>query len=533
MIRLRDIIYVILITGSLFGICDTIFLISVDKEIILAPVRLALLTLSSALIYSLIFLIIGLSFTIIASLIKALRCLKKPSMTISPGALLGALVFVVYMLTIGNIINIKILPEKFNPTSIWGNVGIIIFGFILWFIIYRIILYYTSAIKAPRMFFYRLIGVINIIGLFIVILLVGTKYLNINIFKGEERAKNNAILIVIEIPDKTESQNIITLLEERLGPDEITIFRNTLPMATKKQDIFLSILRSVPISEKMIDEEFSKNVGEPPSISKYIEERGWTTTAFISSENLIGNRYISDGFSIYDDIFTLMGSLKRLTIFQNLEKLELLRLSENNKRDITRTFKDFNNWLRYQVKSSFFSMVHIRVLDKTGDLQVIADEIKGLLDIMAEKGIEDTTITLITFIPEEDIIEKNVIQPDDVMSPLVLISPKIRNNKNLYGVISYLDIVPTILDFLDVEIPDNMQGWSIIPILSGYLPDRPIYLNGDELKITSYKDRCYINYEGNKYQFTLDKEGRWIYIEEMPEVVEEAKSSEETPLKTE
>jgi len=522
MIRLRDIIYVILIIGSLFGICDTIFLISVDKEIILTPLRFVFLVISSALIYSLLFLIIGLSFTIFASLINALRYLKKPSFAISPGALLGALIFIVYLLTVGNIVNIKILPEKFSQTSIWGNVGILVFGFILWFIIYRIVLYYTSAIRTPRMFFYRLVGVISVLGLFIVILTVGTKYLNINIFKGEEKMRNNAILIVIETPDRTESKSVITSLEENIGLDNIIVLNNALLETTEKQDVMLSTLRSFQLSEKIIDEDFPNSANEPPPLSKYLEEKGFLTTAFISTENLIGNHYIYDGFSIYDDIFTFIGSLKRLTLFQNLEKLGFFSLYDDKSRDLERTFKDFNNWMRYQAKSSFFSMVHISISDEIGDPQRIADEIKGFQNIMTEKGIEDNTITLICFIPDEDIVEKNVIKPDDVMYPFVIISPKIVKKENLLSVISYLDIAPTIMDFLEVEIPDTMQGFSIIPIVSGYLPDRSIYLDGKALNISSYKDRFYINYEGSKSQFILDEAGQWVYMEEVPAPAEEA-----------
>ncbi|MGQ9706624.1 MAG: hypothetical protein ACUVWP_06430 [bacterium] len=533
MIRLRDIIYVILITGSLFGICDTIIIISVDKEIILNPLRLALLTLSSAFIYSILFLIIGLSFTIFASLINALRQLKRPSITISPGAFLGALLFVVYLLTIGNIVNIKILPEKFSPTSIWGNVGIIVFGLILWFIIYRIVLYYTSAIKTPRVFFYRLIGVISVIGIFIVILTVGTKYLNISIFKGEERTKNNAILIIIETPDRIESENIISLLEEKLGPEELIIFRSTLPITTKKTDILLSTLRSVPITEKVLEEEFKDDISEPPSISKYIEERGFTTTAFISTENLIGNPYISDSFSIYDDIFTLKGGVKRLTLFQNLEKIGFLRLEDDKNRDIELTFKNFHNWMKYQAKSPFFSMVHINILNEVEDPQLIVDEIIRSQSIMIEKGLEETTLTIIYFIQDRDIIEKNVIKPHDVMFPTVLISSRPKKFNNYNDVLSNLDIAPTIIDFLGIEIPNDMFGFSILPFLSGFIPPRPIYLNGEVLNITAFKDRCLINSEDKNYQFVLDETGRWIYIEEKIEIVREAKSATEEIKRTE
>ncbi|SFB94135.1 N-sulfoglucosamine sulfohydrolase [Algibacter lectus] len=51
--------------------------------------------------------------------------------------------------------------------------------------------------------------------------------------------------------------------------------------------------------------------------------------------------------------------------------------------------------------------------------------------------------------------------------PFAVVGPNIRKNKISEALVSHVDIMPTILDFLNIPVPQTVQGKSLIPILSG------------------------------------------------------------------
>ena len=517
MIRLKDILIVAIITGCIFGAGDILLIATSEQELILTPLRLVLTILISLVSYSALFIVVGLLYTALVSLFNTLRRFKRPSFSISPGALLGAFIFVIYVLAIGYYVNVNILPEKHTPISIWGNIGILVSGVILWFIIYRIVLYYTSAVRNTRSFLYRTVTVIGAIGIFIVIMIAGTRFMGLDIFREEKINKNNAILILVTPENKESVDKITKALENRLKPDLLYTLYYSLPNTTDNNKLLLSTLFSnSAFIEQTGDTENSdyKNV-QPAGLCLHNDE--YTTSAFISSEYLIGYRFLSDGFSLYDDIFSVYGSTRRLIVFQMLHKMGIFHISEKPYRDATSTLDNLFRWLKFQAKPPFFTFTEIGIKDKEENLEDIADSIEQIQGYIDEKGLEDTTITIICFLMPEKFNEQDIIMPENIMYPLLIIAPFTEMETYRYTAVSHLDIAPTILDHLDAEIPDFIQGFSILPIISGFTPDRSIYTDGDAIDVYVDDGFCVIRNSDDYYFYEQDRMGRWLYTEELPE----------------
>lgn len=107
-----------------------------------------------------------------------------------------------------------------------------------------------------------------------------------------------------------------------------------------------------------------------------------------------------------------------------------------------------------------------------GMLRLIDDQVKRLIAGLQERGLEEETIVIFVsdhgdFAGEYGLIRKGPDLPDVLAHiPMIWKGPGIRPQGRRDGeFVSLIDILPTLCDILDVEIPLGCQGKSILPLL--------------------------------------------------------------------
>ena len=122
----------------------------------------------------------------------------------------------------------------------------------------------------------------------------------------------------------------------------------------------------------------------------------------------------------------------------------------------------------------------------------IDDSVGAILDTLDELGLADDTVVIYTsdqgwFIGEHGWYDKRWMYEESFRTPLLVrwpgtITPGRRTNLMTQNI----DFAPTFLEILDLEIPDRMQGESILPILKAS--------DDEEVEDIGWRDALYYRY---------------------------------------
>jgi len=144
---------------------------------------------------------------------------------------------------------------------------------------------------------------------------------------------------------------------------------------------------------------------------------------------------------------------------------------------------------------------------------------KGFLAELEKMGLMDKTIFILTSdhgteFHEHKRFDHGFSLYDELIHvPLVIKLPKVKSGKMISDQISSIDVMPTILDLLDVKISPKLQkqmrGASLIPALKGKPVAKDVYSETDYRQYT-YK-RSVITKDGWKFIYTLEDKSRELY----------------------
>jgi arylsulfatase A-like enzyme len=108
-----------------------------------------------------------------------------------------------------------------------------------------------------------------------------------------------------------------------------------------------------------------------------------------------------------------------------------------------------------------------------GMVRLIDDQVSRLLDYLNTSGLIETTHLLFLsdhgdFVGDYGLIRKGVgLAECLVRIPLLWLGPGIQQNVVLDDFVSIVDVFPTVCDLLDEELPEGVQGRSLLPMLTG------------------------------------------------------------------
>ncbi|MCP4606686.1 MAG: sulfatase-like hydrolase/transferase [Proteobacteria bacterium] len=152
--------------------------------------------------------------------------------------------------------------------------------------------------------------------------------------------------------------------------------------------------------------------------------------------------------------------------------------------------------MAYLDSGPFEDYMNYLVAAYLSEIRYTDEAIKKALDIL---GIDDQTLVIITADHGEEIFDhgrlghRHSLYQELLHVPLVIRLPgKLRAGTVVDTPVSSVDILPTVLDLLNLPVPEDLLGVSLKPLIEGKkIPPRPLY---SEVRNRKGVERCLFEY---------------------------------------
>lgn len=143
-----------------------------------------------------------------------------------------------------------------------------------------------------------------------------------------------------------------------------------------------------------------------------------------------------------------------------------------------------------------------------GGVRYIDTQLKKLFDFLKEKGLYDNTLIVLSSDHGEHFGDHgfyfqhgySVYEPS-IKSTLIFHNPKkIPKGKNIESKVQVLDIMPTLLDILGIPLVDNIDGYSLLPLIEGKEENARDFI---------FAETAEEHIKGNKKIFFSGNKGKW------------------------
>jgi arylsulfatase A-like enzyme/Tfp pilus assembly protein PilF len=210
------------------------------------------------------------------------------------------------------------------------------------------------------------------------------------------------------------------------------------------------------------------------TLAEILKSKNYKTAAFISAFVLDSQFGLDQGFDLYSDDFSL--------VQDRIDMSHVARRAEETELEV-------DAWLKKNSDQKFFMWIHYydphdpydppepyktEYASSLYDGEIAyTDHVFGkLYDLLDQLQVKEKTIVVMTGDHGEGLGDHKeqthsiFIYNATQHVPLMIRLPKIKP-KRIKGVVSLVDIVPTVLDWLGVQPDQNMQGRSLIPLIEG------------------------------------------------------------------
>ena len=105
------------------------------------------------------------------------------------------------------------------------------------------------------------------------------------------------------------------------------------------------------------------------------------------------------------------------------------------------------------------------------------DNVGRVLDYLKEKGLDKNTLIVYTsdqgfYMGEHGWFDKRFMYEESMRTPLVMSLPERFDRKgDIAELVQNIDFAPTFLELAGVEVPEDIHGVSLVPLLKGESPD--------------------------------------------------------------
>lgn len=334
------------------------------------------------------------------------------------------------------------------------------------------------------------------------------------------------------LKDSCPDCNVVLISVDSLRADHVSAYgykRETTPNFDKiaqKGALFLDYFAAsflTPVSEMSVHTglypsshgvtNFNKFLPEDRiTLAQYMKKRGYSTSALMSSPEFEVNLSLKESFSRGFDRYEYVGNLpisRAYPVSDDL-KSELDSFGKNKffwwlaiggvhwpygefssdvfvDVDYGGILKDKElSWNEFQ---NIYKGVHYPEglkLDKS-DIRYVRDQydngvkafdgfLGNLFSELDQRKLIDNTIIVIQSEHGEGLHEHGYFAHYDVMdtqvhTPLLILYPHLKEGMRISSFAGSVDVLPTIMELLGVEVPDKIQGKSLAPIIMGKEPD--------------------------------------------------------------
>jgi len=146
-------------------------------------------------------------------------------------------------------------------------------------------------------------------------------------------------------------------------------------------------------------------------------------------------------------------------------------------------------------RATYYSMV-----------SMVDEQVGKLLETLAKHGKVDNTIIAINSdqgfqLGEHGLWKKRVFYEQNVKTPFILSCPELLpKGKVIEEPVELIDFVPTLMDLADLDIPDGIDGRTMMPLITG--------------KVKQWKEACFAehDYSGDMYDELRRDGGRCVMV---------------------
>jgi choline-sulfatase len=199
--------------------------------------------------------------------------------------------------------------------------------------------------------------------------------------------------------------------------------------------------------------------GELDTLAEILKRENYTTSAFIASFTLDSRFGLDQGFDVYND---------KVTTFGNPIK------SYNSERSAELVFNDFSRWFETNFDQPFFSWVHfydphivyappepylLRFKDNPydGEIAYMDEYVGKIFALLKSKNILKNTLVVIVgdhgeaFGEHGEYGHQIFCYKENLKGPFIINGPRLPRQKRVSPCVSVMDVMPTILDYLDIS----------------------------------------------------------------------------------
>jgi arylsulfatase A-like enzyme/Flp pilus assembly protein TadD len=211
------------------------------------------------------------------------------------------------------------------------------------------------------------------------------------------------------------------------------------------------------------------------TLAEILKSRGYQTAAFVASFTVDSRFGLDQGFDVYDDSFQEESPFKGLN-------------SERKAQDV---FASFDTWMNGSGDKPFFCWVHFfdphlpylppspykekfNQKPYDGEIAYMDSYVGAVLDTLEENNLRDNTLIVIAGDHGEELGEKGetghgIFLYDGAMKVPLLIcaGSRLPAGKVISQRVRLIDVLPTVLDMLNLEEEETIQGQSLIPHIEG------------------------------------------------------------------
>ena len=322
--------------------------------------------------------------------------------------------------------------------------------------------------------------------------------------------------------EKKKRPNVIIMSIDPLRRDHVGAYgykRNTTPNIdsfAKRSDVFtnaysqapwttpshMSLFTSLYPSFHGVDQPMSdtmRRLGEDKkTLAEYLQKAGYLTAAFTGSGSISGRWGFSRGFTVYNETPSEEVVPKGHDISVIYTKV-VDWIKENKNKDFFLFFHTYNTHTPYndryfvdkeQInKNSKYE--HMKAL-YDGDIRITDAYFGNFIATLKNEGLlEDTVIVLISD-HGEDFGEHypfemtkghgHSLYEELLQIPFIIYNPLLREKGRIIDKnVRLIDVMPTLLDILNIPIAQDVQGKSLLPLLKGESIEMPKYFYAEAI----------------------------------------------------
>ncbi|MFB0562463.1 MAG: sulfatase-like hydrolase/transferase, partial [Candidatus Lokiarchaeia archaeon] len=278
---------------------------------------------------------------------------------------------------------------------------------------------------------------------------------------------------------------------------EGVLFKNGFSQATWTLPSHASIFLSQYVWRHKIDDKKKRMGNSNVTLAEILRNENYITAAFVGGGYVVPKFGFSQGFDIYfqaqpkwktlgqmgsyqDRVFCWLEKhqRKRFFLFLHTNDVHCPYNPPGDYHDLyTEGYQD-HQALDKKIARELYKLVLTKeellyLLDLyDGEITYVDDQLGELFEKLEQLGIDDNTIIIITADHGEAFKEHDKLghwdEPyiEEVHVPLIMRGPGIPKNRIYENYVQHIDIVPTILEILNIPQRKEMQGRSLLPLMN-------------------------------------------------------------------